>query len=62
VFKAGFRSAADPKYVVGPQRTAIEHGRRKGAARRQAKIETADPAKGSPATSAARAVAQAVER
>jgi hypothetical protein len=35
VFKAGFQSAADPKYLVGPQRAAIRRGERPGAARRQ---------------------------
>jgi Polysulphide reductase, NrfD len=35
VFKAGFKSASDPKYVVGPQRAGIEHGERPGAARRE---------------------------
>jgi hypothetical protein len=35
VFKAGFQSAADPKYVVGPQREAIRRGERAGAARTQ---------------------------
>jgi hypothetical protein len=34
VFKAGFASASDPKYVVGPQRAAIERRERPGAARR----------------------------
>jgi hypothetical protein len=34
VFKAGFQSAADPKYVVAPQRSAIERGERRGAARK----------------------------
>ncbi len=34
VFKAGFQSAADPKYVIGPQRAGIERGERRGAARR----------------------------
>jgi hypothetical protein len=29
-FKAGFQSASDPKYVVGPQRRAIERGERMG--------------------------------
>jgi len=48
-FKAGFQSAADPEYVVGPQRRLIERGERRGAARREARV-TADPAKGSPAT------------
>ena len=50
VFKAGFQSAADPKYVVGPQREAIEQGRRQGAARRHSRLETGDPSVGSPAT------------
>jgi hypothetical protein len=62
VFKAGSRSASDPKYVVGPQRAAIERGDRQGASRRQAEVEVADPAKGSPATAEAPAAAQAVER
>jgi hypothetical protein len=35
VFKAGFQSAADPKYVVGPQRAAIRRGERRGAARKR---------------------------
>jgi hypothetical protein len=35
VFKAGFQSAADPKYVVGPQRSAIQRGQRRGAARKR---------------------------
>ncbi len=34
VFKAGFQSAADPKYVIGPQREAIRSGERRGATRR----------------------------
>ncbi len=34
VFKAGFQSAADPKYVIRPQRAGIERGERQGAARR----------------------------
>jgi hypothetical protein len=33
VFRAGFVSARDPKYVVGPQRSAVERGMRRGAAR-----------------------------
>jgi hypothetical protein len=32
VFKAGFGSAADPKYVIGPQREAIRRGERRGGA------------------------------
>ena len=34
VFRAGFASAADPKYTVGPQRARIERGETRGAARR----------------------------
>jgi hypothetical protein len=37
VYKAGFQSASDPKYVIGPQRAAIERGERRGAARRTAR-------------------------
>jgi hypothetical protein len=37
IFKAGFQSAADPKYVTGPQRELIASGARAGAARRTAK-------------------------
>jgi hypothetical protein len=33
VFRAGFQSAADPKYTVGPQRARIESGDAPGAAR-----------------------------
>jgi len=35
VFKAGFQSAADPKYVIGPQREAIRRGERRGGARQE---------------------------
>jgi Polysulphide reductase, NrfD len=35
VFKAGFQSAADPKYVVGPQRSLIDRGQRRGASRQR---------------------------
>jgi len=49
-FAAGFSSVRDPKYVVGPQRSAIERGDRRGAARRQARVPAADPAVGSPAS------------
>jgi formate-dependent nitrite reductase membrane component NrfD len=31
IFRAGFQSARDPKYTVGPQRRDIEAGRRRGA-------------------------------
>jgi hypothetical protein len=50
VFKAGHQSAADPKYVIGPQRRAIERGERPGAARREPQVGHGDPAIGSPAT------------
>jgi hypothetical protein len=33
IFRAGFQSAADPKYTVGPQRRAIDAGARRGASR-----------------------------
>ncbi len=49
-YKAGFQSAADPKYVVGPQRRAIERRERAGAARRTANVREVQPAQGSPAT------------
>jgi hypothetical protein len=49
VFRAGFQSAADPAYVVGPQRGAIERGQRRGAARTQARVAEPDPRRGSPA-------------
>ena len=49
IFKAGFQSAADPKYVVGPQRALIERGQRPGAARRQAHVNEVDAAAGTPA-------------
>jgi len=49
-YKAGFQSAADPRYVVSPQRRMIESGERKGAARRAPKVSEATPAEGSPAT------------
>lgn len=34
VFKAGFLSARDPKYTVGPQRDRVRGGRTRGASRR----------------------------
>jgi polysulfide reductase-like protein len=37
IFKAGFVSAADPKYVVGPQRAGIGSSARPGAARTRAR-------------------------
>ncbi|MBV8955148.1 MAG: hypothetical protein JO179_13505, partial [Solirubrobacterales bacterium] len=51
VFKAGFASARDPRYVVGPQRRAVDEGRRQGAARKRSAIAAADVALGSPANS-----------
>jgi hypothetical protein len=37
LYKAGLVSAADPKYVVGPQRAGIDSGARRGAARTTAR-------------------------
>jgi len=34
VFRAGFQSAGDPRYTVGPQRARIERGETRGAVRR----------------------------
>ena len=50
IYKAGFQSAADPKYVVGPQREMIERGERPGASRRSPTVRAVRPDKGSPAT------------
>jgi hypothetical protein len=50
VFKAGFASAADPKYVVGPQRALVERGERRGASRHSPNVREVQPAKGTPAT------------
>jgi hypothetical protein len=41
IYKAGLASAADPKYVVGPQRAGIQSGARPGAARTAARPTTA---------------------
>jgi hypothetical protein len=57
-FKAGFQSAADPKYVTGPQRSMIERGERPGASRRMARVSEVRPAKGSPATAPVELTAQ----
>jgi len=38
VFRAGFQSAADPKYTVGPQRRRIEEGGARGGSRRTARL------------------------
>jgi hypothetical protein len=51
VFKAGFKSAADPKYVVGPQRARIEARERAGAARKEPTVAEPEPAVGTPANS-----------
>jgi Polysulfide reductase len=50
ILRAGFQSASDPKYVVGPQRDRITRGDRPGAARREAKLHVVEPELGSPAT------------
>jgi hypothetical protein len=49
-YKAGFASASDPRYVVGPQRGLIQRGLRRGAARRSPGVREVRPARGSPAT------------
>ena len=36
VFRAGFASAKDPKFTVGPQRERVEAGLGKGASQRAA--------------------------
>jgi hypothetical protein len=51
VFKAGSVPAADPRYVVGPQRAGIERGERRGAARREPRLPATESAAGSPARS-----------
>jgi hypothetical protein len=50
VFKAGFRSAAEPKFTVGPQRERIARGTAAGASRRHAKTDQPDPSRGTPAS------------
>ena len=40
VFKAGFQSARDPKYTVGPQRRRIDGGLARGGSRRVVAVET----------------------
>ena len=49
-YKAGFQSASDPKYVVGPQRALIDRGERRGASRHTPNVREVQRAKGSPAT------------
>jgi polysulfide reductase-like protein len=48
-FRAGFQSASDPRYVVGPQRAAVQRGERRGASRRKPTVEVVEPGRGSPA-------------
>ena len=50
ILRAGYQSAADPKYVVGPQRARIRRGERTGAARRESKLHVIEPELGSPAS------------
>jgi hypothetical protein len=50
ILGAGYQSAADPKYVIGPQRAAITRGDRTGASRREPKLHVIAPEFGSPAT------------
>jgi hypothetical protein len=50
IFRAGFASAKDPKYVVGPQRERIARGERPGAARGEPRVSAPDHKLGSPAT------------
>jgi hypothetical protein len=52
IYKAGFASAADPAYVVGPQRERIAAGERPGAARTVARAPSMN-GRGSPAVSTA---------
>jgi hypothetical protein len=56
VFRAGFQAAADPKYVVGPQRARIQAGKAQGGARRRPRVPAGEqkalagePPAGSPA-------------
>lgn len=50
IFRAGFQSVSDPKYVIGPQRRAVERGLRKGASRRKSRVGSPRADVGSPAT------------
>jgi hypothetical protein len=51
VFKAGFASAADPKYTVAPQRERIERRGSPGASRDKSKVTDVRPELATPATS-----------
>jgi hypothetical protein len=50
IFTAGFRSAADPKYVVKPQRERIERGDARGGARTVPRVAAPDWAVATPTT------------
>jgi len=52
IYKAGFASAADPSYVVGPQRARVASGERPGAARVTSRAP-GGAGRGSPAASTA---------
>jgi hypothetical protein len=43
VFRAGFQSAADPRYVIGPQRARIQGGQTCGGARRRPRLRAGEP-------------------
>ena len=49
VIRAGSRSAADPRHVIGPQRARIDRGEAAGAARKRSRVEHPNPERGSPA-------------
>ncbi len=51
IFKGGFNSVSDPRYVVTPQRAGIDSGERSGGARTRPRVSAANPATGSPAIS-----------
>jgi len=50
IFKAGFKSASDPKYTVRHQRERIERGQGGHAVRREARVAAERNGHGSPAT------------
>jgi hypothetical protein len=50
IFRAGFQSASDPRYVVDPQRAAVQRGERRGASRRNSRLQVDESAVGSPAS------------
>ena len=57
IFKAGFASAADPRYTVGPQRDRIARGETRGASRRVSRVAQPDAKLASPATAVAQRTA-----